>query len=108
MVSAVFVLVASKSDKQGMNSLFLGSLFTTTISFPMDYKLQPSLTDTRDDTRAIRSSPVTIRKRRAFTGTTWKPRRLELHVQTLTIINVSNPRGLVCLSRLISVGPTSL
>ena len=39
-------------------------------------------------TKVIRSGPVNIRERSAFSGTRWKPRRLELDSQVLTIINV--------------------
>jgi hypothetical protein len=87
----VFASLHQKSDKQGMNSLFVGSPSSTTISYPfvMDYKDQSFLADTQHNNKVIRSGPVNVRKRRAFSGTTWKPRRLELHFQTLTIVNVS-------------------
>jgi len=61
----------------------------------MDYKHQSSLTDTKADNGVIRSGSVNLRKRRALSGTIWKPRRLELHNQTLTIINVRDHCGRV-------------
>ena len=36
----------------------------------------------------IRNGSITMRKRTTFGGMAWKPRRLELENQTLTIINV--------------------
>ncbi|KIM47339.1 hypothetical protein M413DRAFT_63636 [Hebeloma cylindrosporum] len=59
----------------------------------MDYKHQslPSYPQSKINRTAgrklVRSGPVSVRERSTFSGTSWKPRKLELDGETLTIIS---------------------
>jgi len=62
----------------------------------MDYKHQSSLTSYKQSKipstslpKVIRSGTVNLRERGTFSGTSWKPKRLELDAKALTIANVS-------------------
>jgi len=62
----------------------------------MDYKQLSSLTSHQQPKvnraaarKLVRSGSVTVRERSTFSGTSWKPRKLELDGEALTIISVS-------------------
>lgn len=72
----------------------LFSHFTTTSS--MDYKQLSSLTSHQQPKinraaarKLVRSGSVTVRERSTFSGTSWKPRKMELDGEALIIISVS-------------------
>ena len=74
--------------------ILLFSHFTITSS--MDYKQLSSLTSHQQPKinraaarKLVRSGSVTVRERSTFSGTSWKPRKMELDGEALTIISVS-------------------
>jgi len=63
----------------------------------MDYKHQSSLTSYKESKlptsqQLIRSGNVELREQGTFSGTSWKPKRLELDSKTLTIVNLSSTK----------------
>lgn len=61
----------------------------------MDQKHLSSLPSYRESkvpsasvSKVVRSSNVNVRERSTFGGMSWKPKKLELDTETLTIINV--------------------
>ncbi|KDR70087.1 hypothetical protein GALMADRAFT_230406 [Galerina marginata CBS 339.88] len=65
----------------------------------MDYKQQSSLTSYKGSKipstsvpKPVRSGTANVRERSTFGGTSWKPKKLELDTEALTIINPSSKR----------------
>lgn len=50
-----------------------------------------NLPSTSTPSKLLRSGSANLRERSTFGGTSWKPKRLELDTEFLTVVNVSHP-----------------